>query len=322
MKHVVFNGNDNYAPHIATSLVSLLRYNRNLHIHIVANGITAESEQKIRTLFIGRSDCILEFHQINDQQIKALIKLRTKDQVDFTFFGPLLLTEILSDKIKKVVALDADTIVCANIDELFEIKVELVGGVIDTLEKFHRQAVGMTDEDHYINTGCLVINLANWRRDNVLQQMVDYVIAQKGNVPHLDQQVVNAVLKEKLTVLPPKWNVLTPMFLFSSKKITSFYELKHYYSDTELVEAIQQPRIIHYTPGIVGRPWMKNCQHPRTTDYLQARQKSGFPLVQAEDDRTKNARRLEQIYQTFGEWGYFTTLRVINLLKPERTYSS
>ncbi len=54
-----------------------------------------------------------------------------------------------------------------------------------------------------------------------------------------------------------------------------------YYSQQETDEARKDPAIIHYTTGVLGRPWETGCKHPKRkcyTDALEASPWKGMPL--------------------------------------------
>lgn len=49
-----------------------------------------------------------------------------------------------------------------------------------------------------------------------------------------------------------------------------------FYSIKDLTEAKENPTFIHFTPGVVNRPWCKKCKHPMVKSYLEYRMKVGL----------------------------------------------
>lgn len=321
MKDIVFVSDENFAPHLATVIASLCQHNTAARLHVISNGISKNAQEQITRLVAKTPANKLNFYPIDNQRIKQLMAIETKHEQELTVFCPLLLDRILPTTVEQAVYLDVDGLVCGDLTPLFQEELPLISGVLDTLELHHRTAIGLTAEDAYINTGVLRINLKRWRKEGVTQRCLDYIAQQNGYVPHMDQQVINAVLKGQITILPPEWNVLTPVLLFSPKRLKRFYKLKNYYSPSQLRLAAKEPKFIHYTQSLVGRPWVKDSQHPRQADYWESRSLTGYPLERQKDTRSRNLRRLEKIYRHFGQTGYFAVVRLIDLLKGGTSYS-
>lgn len=50
--------------------------------------------------------------------------------------------------------------------------------------------------------------------------------------------------------------------------------MKDYYRQKDLDEARKKPIILHFTTGLVGRPWEENCSHPMKDEYLRVSNQS------------------------------------------------
>ena len=103
---------------------------------------------------------------------------------------------------------------------------------------------------------------------------VDFIERFKGAVPHHDQGIINGVCRERKLILPLKFNVMSNIYAFSTRMICRMYNLESYYSEEERSKALTRPAIIHFTPGIYGRPWQEGCKHPAKECYLQEYRKS------------------------------------------------
>lgn len=314
MKHVVFASDRNYLPHLATVILSLCKKNqKDVHLHIIAKDFLPADTRQLEQLVALNSTNKVQFYLMTEQKIDRLMGVAHQHADEKMLFIPVLLPKILDESINKVAFFDADGVVTDNLSELFSHEVPYVGGVVDIIEDHFRKV--MPEEDIYLNTGMLLLNLEAWRKEKVTEQCMTYIEKQNGYVPHIDQQLINVVLQGKKTILPNRWNVLTPHFLFSYGRIQKEFHLPQYYSKEEFQNAKKQPAFIHFTPSIVGRPWMTNCKHPRVADYEDHRRQTEFPFATEPDQRNKNLQVLEKIYRYLGEKAYFLTLKTVDFVK-------
>lgn len=83
-----------------------------------------------------------------------------------------------------------------------------------------------------------------------------------GKISCHDQGIINHVCKNKIKTISCTYNVMTPFFYLSSLQIKEIFELKDYYNDIEIKEAISHPHILHFTAGWHIRVWYSNSKHP------------------------------------------------------------
>jgi hypothetical protein len=60
---------------------------------------------------------------------------------------------------------------------------------------------------------------------------------------------------------------MTNVYSFSARTIRRMYFLDSYYEQPEVDAALRDPAIIHFTSGLVGRPWEEGCTHPARERY-------------------------------------------------------
>ena len=113
----------------------------------------------------------------------------------------------------KGIYIDSDTILMADIGELFDIdlgdniiaarvdpKVAMVPEFVDYVEK----ALGIPAKE-YVNSGVLLMDLKKLRKIHYITQMTD-LIKQDADLVAPDQDYLNVILKGKIMHLDPKWN--------------------------------------------------------------------------------------------------------------------
>ena len=95
-----------------------------------------------------------------------------------------------------------------------------------------RLVVGLKYNDRYINSGVILINLKKWREDNLEKKFIDFINKYNGDVPCADQGTINGVCKNKILIIHPKYNTMTPMFSFSAKNDTIVLEIFFFFPPT------------------------------------------------------------------------------------------
>ncbi|MBP5740579.1 MAG: glycosyltransferase family 8 protein, partial [Bacteroidales bacterium] len=179
----------------------------------------------------------------------------------------LLLPEILPEY-KSIVYIDCDVIVRQNIAQLYsglDLKDNYLGGVYEApienqAERF--KALGCNPRE-YFNSGFLVMNLEQMRKDRLTEKLLDACKVDYLEFP--DQDALNQVCKGRVIALSPVYNGIRTFFLPQYKK-----DFVSQYSET-LWKEVQKSGTIHYTGG---KPWnlftVKFGQWWKTYDSLPA----------------------------------------------------
>ena len=108
----------------------------------------------------------------------------------------------LLPKLQKIIHLDADTIICESLEELW--KTDLTGKWLAAVreDRGHYHPFG----EAYYNMGVCLLNLAQLRKDGAVPKMVEYLNSVRQ--PFADQDAWNkyAIEEDKAVALPVKWN--------------------------------------------------------------------------------------------------------------------
>lgn len=258
---VVYSFDDNYAPQAGVSILSLLEHNKNidnLNIYIIDNHISDYNKQLI-------SDITSRYNRnVEYIELETLTKgLKCTTSFSVSAYGRIFIADVIAST-DRIIYIDCDTIINGSLEamESFPMTDTLVAGVSDTVNPYYRQLIGLNQEDSYICSGVVVINLDLWRKWNITRKCIDFINRFDGNPPHNDQGTINHVCRGHIGILPAQYDVMNPMFAFSAKKLRKLFFLKQYYTQEELVSAITAPIIIHYTDEFYNRPWFSNCTHP------------------------------------------------------------
>lgn len=266
--NVVYSFDDGYAQHAAVSITSLLENNKDIEdiaIYIITDALNTTNCKRIEDI-ISRYGRRLNYIDLE----KLTEKLDINTSFNRSAYGRIFLDSLVG--IDRIVYIDSDTVINGSIKELqtLDMSNSLVAGVQDSVNPYYVHNIGLKNSHRYINDGgVIVLNLELWRKMNITGRCIEFIKRFNGCPPHNDQGTINAVCSGHIQILPANYNVMPPMFNFTSKRIKSLFKMKSYYTQDELEEAIKNPFVIHYTDEFFNRPWFKNCTHPLRHLYIK-----------------------------------------------------
>ena len=241
--HIVFACNDAYAQFLAVYFKSIT-----LSQPIVKN--------KTYTL-----------HVLTDKLSKSSIK-RLKEAIK-----------------ERVPYLDTDTLIANSILPLFslDMKGKVIGAITQNYP-YAKESIKRLNYDvnkGYLNFGVLLIDLKQWRENNVMKQSIDYCVKNIEHLSLFDQDALNVIFQDNKYELPLCYNII-PANLNSDY----YYTAEHL---DEIKEAVYRPVIIHYASSA---PWyMDEYQHPMC--YLWDETNALLPQPAKKDYRAKGLLRLK-----------------------------
>jgi lipopolysaccharide biosynthesis glycosyltransferase len=201
---------EDYLPHTATMLCSLLEHNSVSRIHLLHGPAPKNKLAKIKH-FVERYGSEIILYEINDEHIQDL---RIDRYLTHATYYRLMAPAILPKSIHKILYLDSDIIVRNSISELWNIdlKDQALAAVDDfwpyDTERFlaNLEILGLPRDARYFNAGVLLINLNHWRQNNVCERAVAFIRENPGRVAQHDQDALNAILFRRWIILPATWN--------------------------------------------------------------------------------------------------------------------
>lgn len=263
---IVYASDENYVPILGVSLTSLFENNREtpIAVHILDDRICEKSHEQLARV-AERYAQKIEFIPIPDldklsgQKIDALRWSKTA-------FARLYLAT-LAPQLGKVLYIDCDTMILGDLSPLG--KMELpercsCAAVTECMGDKHKENVGLNSEDPYVNSGVMLIDLDRWREQATEELFSAYIRQCSGRIPYVDQGVINAVLKDQIAELEPKYNVMTVCYDFSYKELQHYRKTFYPYSESSYAQAKKSPIIVHFTTSFLSRrPWINAKQtHP------------------------------------------------------------
>ena len=248
---VVYATDSGYFRYTIVSIVSLLQSaerNTFYDIYILIPSdfdLNADAVQKRIRKFCNYSITCLKIGNEFES-----VKLNIPHITTPTYYR-LLLPKLLT-KYEKCIYLDGDTIVCGDLQELYnlDLKDNFLAGTpaysYYQKEGEHRLRLGYVDNEKfvYINAGTILMNLSRMRKDHLVDRFMRLL---QNEYESQDQDILNVACKGRIIQLTFRYNMMTKYCRWS------FDKLSKYVKPVEIIEGKADPLIIHYADRV--KPW-------------------------------------------------------------------
>ena len=250
---IVLAANDDYAPMLGVTIQSVLA-NANItdlyHFYIFHTNISKMHQMKL--LHVQTEHAQIEFMNLAEK-MKG-IRRETSNHLSIETVYRLFIPELLG-QYEKIIYIDCDLVVNADIVELFKLDIGncVFGAAPDVYTKEakqHFEEVLDVPCESGFNAGVLIINTAKFCQEKVKEQCFallqnDWKRPERKFI-YMDQDVLNIVCKGKVKMLPMEWD-------FQWGCIKGFdIEPWGVYAE-EYLKAQNNIKIMHFSGG--EKPW-------------------------------------------------------------------
>lgn len=265
---IVCSTDNNYVMPLGVMLCSLFENNREeqIQVHILCGDVSLDNKRKLLCIAKRGYQRMIFYDMDNHDFSKFPIGEKYQaSSITLTTYYRLFLTKILPKNIDKVLYLDCDMIVCDSLRSLWNVDISdvAIAGVLDPESNmpFAYNRLHYAQSEEYFNAGMLLINLAYWRKHNVLKRFYEIAADKSLQLNYHDQDILNLCFHKEKRRISFKYNVQND-FLYKHKYLKLAWE----YWD-ELEESIKKPCIIHYIYR--EKPWFVECSHPYKDKFLK-----------------------------------------------------
>lgn len=299
--NLVIAADSKYLPYAVICLKSLFITNndfKQINVHLLANKLKKEDIANFSTVFLHTNNKLFTY-SISDIEDRLCTKVPST--ISITSYARLFICSILPLDVDKVLYVDCDVIFNGSIFDLYntDIRENMVGGVLDTfMNNKAKLLINIPFDEPYLNAGVLLIPLSKWRKQNMEEKFIKFLLENKGNVYHHDQGIINAVCCGKKMIFEPKFNASS--FYFSHPYRVLRKRNTPFYSKKQVNNAKEKPVIIHFTCGYLNRPWIKNCYHPYKKLFDFYKQMTIYNKIALLEDKRSNREKLDSfIFRNF-----------------------
>jgi len=237
--NIAYALDDKYSTLALVSMISALETNKNNDVEIIIlysklKNLTLKSFETLRKY----SNCILRFVKVDEKLFEGL---PISFWVTVEAWFRVKIAELCPD-LDKVLYVDCDTLIINDLSSLFviELKDNLFAGILDIWDvKNHVKRLNILDK-MYFNSGVLLINCSEWRKENYFEKIYDYAIKNERIIECSDQDVLNKIADGKKLKIPPQYDFMETWW----RKYYNEYENEDLinYNNAKL-----NPVIIHFT---------------------------------------------------------------------------
>ena len=269
--NILYTCDDNYIWLMGISVISLLKNNRHIakiDIYVLGEKISTENKKLLELISrkYARSINVIDVPDLDIPD--TLVSARWP----ISAFTRLYAGQLLPNNLEHVLYLDCDTIIRGDISELDcpDMNECIFCGVKDCIAGRYKKNIGLSPKDVYINAGVLSINLKRLKELNINQLLDNYMLRYGKLINYADQDILNGVFHNHIGILDARFNVMTIDVTHTYNEICILRNPTNFYSRQELICAVNNPTIVHYTTNMrVIRPWFSNSNHPLKDDFFE-----------------------------------------------------
>lgn len=263
---VLYACNNNYAPYMGVSILSLMENNRTikkLKIYVVLDNVSENNIIKLQQMVcsFGHDLIIIDGKNVCELMENLGVPMyRGSYATHYRKFFSLF----LPSNISRVLYLDSDTIICGDIGDLvtYELNGKCLGVVWDTLGLRYKKLLGFRPEELYFNAGVTLIDVNEWKKRNYDEKLLNHIKSVRSKYCNPDQDLFNIVFKGDTCLLPVEYNFQPPHRAYSDKIYFKCIRREQYYSKSDIEKARRNPKILHTYRFLGEFPWHINNYHP------------------------------------------------------------
>ena len=249
MTNIAITIDDNYAQHACVMLESLKSNHKDpVTIYCIYDRLSDINLTILKDHF-SKTSISLIFKQF-DSSVISDMPIKAGSHVSIATYFRILLPEILED-LDEVVFLDSDIVITDDLSGL--LNADISGypvaaaedlSLTDALKAQYNISKGFA----YFNAGILKMNLKYFRDNNLTKKILNFINEFPEKCVFWDQDALNNVIRGHFSPLALRFNILPPYFESTS--------------NTDLLSAIKDPAIVHFSGGGNCKPWFYYNNHP------------------------------------------------------------
>jgi lipopolysaccharide biosynthesis glycosyltransferase len=206
---------DRYVEPLATMIQSVLvnlNAERRIALYVLDGGVSVRHQSMLSAAWTERGASVRWLPA--DESWFAGVPLWGRMPV--TTYLKLALTRLLPPSVRKLVWLDVDLVVLADLARLWDLDLgnRSLLAAQDQVVPFLSSPFGVTSQARlpvpenakYFNAGVMLVNLERWRDDDIPGQALEFLRRFRDSVYFWDQEALNAVLAQTWGELDPRWN--------------------------------------------------------------------------------------------------------------------
>lgn len=236
---------NNYVQHCAVMLASLIKCcdPHEVNFFLIVDSVDPMRLDRMRR-FCSRYSILLTVFDDQDT-IQKLQSLKTAGYWTRAVWLRLFIPSLVQSE-RKLLYLDADTLLLGPVDQLYSVDVSrhAAAAVTDPGGWRFYKGLDLDSAKEYFNSGVMLMNLDYFRENNIAEKCMDFAKRHPERVRFPDQCALNHVLKGRVLLLDASWN-------YQSKLINKSVWDRRW---TQQNLRCSPPNLVHYAGSF--KPWM------------------------------------------------------------------
>ncbi|WP_342323050.1 glycosyltransferase [Kosakonia sp. BYX6] len=277
--NIAYGIDRNYLDWVGVSITSIVINNDiNIEYRIISDEYNECFLERIAIL-AKRYSIKITLYLINAECLSDLPSTKIWSRA---MYFRLFAFEHFSNKLDKLLYLDADVFCKGRLDELANCELNNVAAAVvrDVDSMQNKAAERLKDtglKDKYFNSGVVFANLQEWVKNDLTKRTFSILLSEDSygvRYKYPDQDVLNILLKDNVIFMPRKFNTI----------YTIKSELKDRTHQQYKKIILDETVLIHYTGAT--KPWHKWATYPSTIYYQKALAASPWKDQPPRDART------------------------------------
>jgi lipopolysaccharide biosynthesis glycosyltransferase len=263
---VVLAADSSFIKQLAVTLVGISRWAHRAHrVFVLHDGYPPELRAQLAEL----AGDALTLDWLDARSPEFALTYVPAHLTTATLFR-LRIGQLLPVEINRAIYLDTDIIVRGPLDDLWDLDLHghALAAARDAVIPWAANPrglpwseLGVAPDTPYFNSGVILVDTVRWRDLEVGPRALDLLA--RHHFEHADQCALNTVFAGDWLQIGPEWN-LQAGHLAGDRSLAWIVE-----STASLTRALENPLIVHFTHGQLGRPWLEGCVHPRRGQWFE-----------------------------------------------------
>lgn len=288
--NIMYTTDDRYLEIMLASIHSLIMNSKldNIRLHIVTLNCNNSHFDKIKRLTDLYDNVELHIYRLEDNPIDNynIPNWRGSQIANARLFYPRIIKDEFSD-IDSILYIDSDTLIVNDLSSLKTYNSPINACLDDSvLKKYYQDLLQL---DRYYNSGVLYFNVDEYLSLDMEYRIKDYINSKSSNLlKYPDQDLINILLKDELSTLPPRYNFSAFAMLFNGLDARLFFnDSKRQLSHKSIADERKNPIILHSYGLSDIKPWTNNGINPFNDLFMEHMQYINSNFKKEELERIK-----------------------------------
>ena len=233
-------------------------------IHVLSNAVSEANREELSG-FVSAFGGTCRFYDLGDLAASLRARLGAKAETGkfkVTVLARLFAAEILPETVTRFLYLDSDMIARRSLLPLWETNLDDNIAAVCAEPTIYRDI----SEGPYFNSGMMFIDRERWLEEKVTDRCMEYYREKNGTLSFVDQDILNAVLSDRVRFVSQRWNFFTN---YVYETYDSLADRAPWYADicvkADYEDSRKDPVIVHFAGD--ERPWLAGNHNPYRGEY-------------------------------------------------------